>query len=194
MMRRFSNRNLEGSYRSLFPWEHHQFGDHLLRLSLDDRRKRFLGIVSNEFVRRHAREILTNRRSKVIGWFDDGRLRGAVEIVWEINGIAEAAFSVEACNQRHGIGSQLAERALRAAGNRGVRTLYTSMLGSNIGMRRLLKRCGADIVLEGPEVEGVCPTGQRSTVSILLEIVDEQSGLLTATNPYRLSNLFRSPE
>lgn len=172
-----------GTYRSLLPWEHRRYADHLLRLSAKDRRTRFMGSVSDDFIRGHAKRATTSAKSKVIGWFTGGTLRGAVEIAWSSRDAAEAAFSVEAMLRRQGVGTALASRALRAARNRGIRELIILTEADNAGMRRLGARFGASFVCDGREVEGMMPTGDASLLSVVMEVAEEQQSIAVSVRP-----------
>src|SRR6185437_9549513 len=86
-----------GMIRKLWIGEIDAYRDHLLRLDMDSRNRRFSGAVSDEFVRRHA---ASARGVGVVihGFFVDGTLRGAAElrrVGLPFAQEAEAAFSIE---------------------------------------------------------------------------------------------------
>ena len=111
-----------GSIRKLWVGETDAYRDHLLRLDPDSRYRRFSGGVSDDFIARHA--ATANEIGVVVhGFFVDSTLRGAAEL--RRNGSlftheAEAAFSIEQAWQSHGVGTELLERTLLSARNRGI--------------------------------------------------------------------------
>ena len=96
----------EGTVRKLWPTETDKFRDHLLRLDNDSRHSRFGGGVADEFIRNYVGT--TFGLSVVVhGFFVDGTLRGAAELRPlgpAFAREAEAAFSIEAPWQSHGVG------------------------------------------------------------------------------------------
>lgn len=163
-----------GNYRSLFAWEYGLYAEHLLRLPPRDRRTRFTGSVGDAYVRAHARSTLSSARTKVIGWFQGGILRGAAELCWNSDETAEAAFTIEPLYRKQGIGTSLATRLLRAAKNRGKTRITILTEADNIAMRRLGARLGAKFVVEGRDVEGTLATGTATLLSVVFEIAEEQ--------------------
>ena len=115
-----------------------KYRDHLLRLDAPSRRNRFGGAVSDDRIRDHV-ETSIGLNAVLHGFFVDGVLRGAAEL--RLIGSrffsreAEAAFSVEAPWQSHGVGSVLLERTLLAARNRGIKRLQMACLADNRRMR-----------------------------------------------------------
>ncbi|MEL6978516.1 MAG: hypothetical protein AAGM38_07560 [Pseudomonadota bacterium] len=95
-----------GVYRSLWSWEAAEYAAHLLRLDPAARRRRFHGAVSDDLLAEHAAHALASGDVRVIGWFKDGVLRGAVEIAFydaPAGREAEAAFAVEQHDRGHGV-------------------------------------------------------------------------------------------
>ena len=114
-----------GTIRKLWLGETDAYRDHLLRLDRESRHRRFSGAVSDEVIARHAATI---EESGVVvhGFFVDGVLRGAAELRHEgslFSHEAEAAFSIEQPWQSHGVGTELLERTLLTARNRGINSL-----------------------------------------------------------------------
>ena len=102
-----------GSYRKLAPAEVGQLIRHLSALAPDERRMRFQGAVSLIAIERHCRRI-DWFRTVVIGFFVDGRLRGAAELVLDralVPRDAEIAVTVEAPWQGSGVGTELVRRS-----------------------------------------------------------------------------------
>ncbi len=169
---------------------------HLLRLPEGDRRRRFHGTISEDGIEAYARLILRARRTKVIGWFHGGVLRGSAELSWSPGAPAEAAFSVEPAFRRHGVGRGLAERVRRAASNRRLESLIVYTDAGNLPMRRLAARIGAHTRMEDGEIEGRVPIGHGDAFSFWSEFAEEERGFLYAiaqglTRPWRhrLANL-----
>ena len=136
-----------GLVRKLWIGETGKYRDHLLRLDMPSRNNRFGGAVSDDRIRRHV-ESSIGLNAVLHGFFVDGTLRGAAEL--RLLGSrfftreAEAAFSVEASWQSHGIGSVLLERTLLAARNRGIRRLHMACLADNRRMQQLARKFDAE--------------------------------------------------
>jgi GNAT superfamily N-acetyltransferase len=168
--------------RKLWPTEHDQFRDHLLRLDKDTRRMRFAHGVSDSFIEDYAGR-MNEMGSIVFGYFVDGEIRAAAELRkladhWGHE--AEAAFSVERAYQDQGIGSALMGRVIRAARNRGVRLLFMSCLAENAKMQTIAKKHEAVLRFEYGEVIGeIIPNGP-DYFSLLAEAVDDRVGYMMA--------------
>src|SRR5690349_20673726 len=101
-----------GVIRKLWLGEAAPYRDHLLRLDQNSRHSRFGGGVSDEFIRNYV-DTTFGLSTAVHGFFAEGVLRGAAELRPFGPGFsreAEAAFSIEADWQSHGIGSALLQR------------------------------------------------------------------------------------
>ena len=111
----------DGIVRKLWGSDAEAYGDHLLRLDAASRRNRFGGCVADDFIRRHAAGAF-EPENVIYGFLADGILRGAAELrpLGPNAGRAEAAFSIERSWQSHGVGTELLERTLLAARNRGI--------------------------------------------------------------------------
>ncbi|SET23960.1 GNAT family N-acetyltransferase [Oceanicella actignis] len=167
-----------GVFRTLGWWEGEALLAHLRRLSPIDLNMRFHGAMSAEALARHAAEPLTADRN-VIGWFKDGVLRGAAELIL-CGDVAEAAFSVEAPFRRMGLGEALMARALRRARNRGARELVVHTTRSNRAMMRLAAAFDARMEAEMNEVEARIPVPAADAASVALDAADEEMGALGA--------------
>ena len=126
------------------------FIEHLLRLSTDDRRLRFSGIVSDDFIVRHARTFLS--QGTVFGLFVDGILRGVCQMISSpsprSNGDSqhfEIALSIEHPWQKLGFGAALLAAAHDEAARLDAESLILSCLSENIGIRRLATRFKAEM-------------------------------------------------
>lgn len=171
-----------GSMRKLWPGETLKFRDHLLRLDKSSRRMRFAHGVSDTFIEDYA-ERMSDMGSVVYGYIEGDEVRAVAELrkmgdVW--GNEAEAAFSVEATHQDHGIGSDLMGRIIRSARNRGVQRLYMSCLPENNRMQAIARKYEAELMLEPGEVVGeIVPVGPNY-FSVLAEAVDDRVGYMMA--------------
>lgn len=178
-MRR-SHRN-SGAYRSLWRWEAATYAAHLKRLDQVSRRQRFHGALSDELLERHAARALSNPAVRVIGWFKDGVLRGAVEIaLCDEDGekTAEAAFAVEESFRCGGVGARLMRRALLFACNRGAKRVNIFTETGNEPMIALASNAGARFKADGWETKGVVDSGERTVFSLGHEAVEEEAGVI----------------
>lgn len=148
---------LPGAIRPLVPEESRTLAAHLRRLDNDSRRRRFGLEVGDGFIDRYARNIDWDR-AFVLGYFEGGALRGAVEAAWPavdwLDGAAEIAVQIEAGWRRRGIASALLRAASRLARARGIAGIFFSALAENDPLRRLVRRFGVPTVLVGTELEG----------------------------------------
>ena len=170
-----------GAYRTLWSWEAAEYADHLKRLDPTARRRRFHGCVSEQALEAHAARAVGDDTVRVIGWFKDGVLRGAVEIAMldgQSEPEAEAAFTVEKSDRGHGVGHHLMERALLFARNRGAHKVHIATESENRAMIALAAGSGATLEASGQDVDGVLDAGDRTVFSIGLEAVEEEAGLL----------------
>ncbi|WP_407049271.1 GNAT family N-acetyltransferase [Methyloraptor flagellatus] len=170
-----------GSVRKLWIADLDAFRQHLTRLDPATRRQRFGMGASDEFVSRYA-ETSFKLDTLIHGWFSAGMIRGVGELRAIDGGRreAEAAFSVEAGWQNQGVGSELMERTLLAARNRGISRVYMSCLASNGHMQRLARRFGAELEYEAGDVVGLLLPPSPSPVSYMKEAVNDASGWATA--------------
>lgn len=168
-----------GAVRKLWPGETDAYRDHLLRLDTDSRQRRFSGVVSDEFIARHA---VTARGVGVVvhGFFLDGVLRGAAELrsygaVFARE--AEAAFSIEQPWQSQGMGSVLLERTLLAARNRGIKSLHMHCLADNRRMQQLARKFEADLKFDFGSVVGEVDAPRSTPLSLMREVMADAHGI-----------------
>jgi GNAT superfamily N-acetyltransferase len=179
------------AFRKLLPTEMGRYRDHLVRLDREDRYSRFAGTVSDEVISRHCQN-LDWHQTIIIGWFDQGELRGAAELRAEPRAFArraELAFSVERPWQGRGIGRALLQRALTAASNRGLRELDVLCLLENRRMQALTRRVAPVKVTAEGDVGATISIQVANQATFLLEALDEGSGLL-GTLMQRLGGLY----
>jgi GNAT superfamily N-acetyltransferase len=171
-----------GLVRKLWIGEADRYRDHLLRLDGNSRRSRFGGGVSDGFIRDYVQTTF-GLCAAVHGFFVDGVLRGAAELrpfgsplVRE----AEAALSIEAPWQSHGVGSVLLDRTLLAARNRGIRTLHMACLDTNRRMQELARKFDAALTFDFGSVVGEVAAARPTPLSVMREFVVDGHGFATA--------------
>jgi len=123
-----------------------RYCSHLIRLDAPSRRMRFFEDVSEFHVLFHAGAALSDGRI-VIGYVEDGEVRGACELL-EVDRdkhLAEAAFSVETEWRCRGIGGLLMAAMIEQARRLGVRRIEMSCLKSNLPMQALAARFTDDL-------------------------------------------------
>ena len=182
-----------GTVRKLWIGETDAYRDHLLRLDPDSRRRRFSGAVSDEFIARHA--ATANELGVVVhGFFVDGVLRGAAELR-HIGSVltheAEAAFSIEQPWQSHGVGTELLERTLLSARNRGIKSLQMLCLADNQRMQQLARKFEAGFKFDFGSVVGEVDPPRSTPLSLMREAFADTHGVATAILDAQ-SRLFRT--
>lgn len=129
--------------RGLGPSDAPDYGDHLLRLSMDDRHARFHGAISDNALRNHATGLDWNS-TLLFGAYLDGVLRGAAELVELVDGRdGEIALSVESEFQHLALGKILMAALLVSASSLGLDHLRLPFLAGNGRMRDLARDYGA---------------------------------------------------
>ena len=168
--------------RKLLPAERSHYCAHLLRLDKADRYARFTGTVSDDVIIKHC-ESLDWTRTTLLGLFDRGELRGAVELCFDRllwPGAAELAVSVETGFQGRGVGSTLVRRSLSIAANRGIRQVHLMCLSDNTRMRALSRRFGGTMERDGGEFAITFDLPRPSQVSLALEAFEDGAGAVNA--------------
>jgi len=171
-----------GVIRKLWASETDAYRDHLLRLDAESRHRRFSGAVSDEFIARHA-ATASDAGVVVHGFFVDGVLRGAAEL--RRNGSiftheAEAAFSIEHAWQSHGVGTELLERTLLSARNRGIKLLQMQCLANNQRMQQLARKFEADLSFDFGSVIGEVDPPRSTALSLMREAMADNYGVASA--------------
>lgn len=171
-----------GLIRKLWAGETDAYRDHLLRLDKDSRHRRFSGAVADEVVIRHA-ATASGTGVVVHGFFVDGTLRGAAEL--RRNGSvfsteAEAAFSIEQEWQSHGVGTELLERTLLSARNRGIKSLQMQCLANNQRMQQLARKFEADLSFDFGSVVGEVDPPRSTVLSLMREAMADGHGVAAA--------------
>ena len=181
-----------GTIRKLWLGEADAYRDHLLRLDRESRHRRFSGAVSDEVIARHAATI---EESGVVvhGFFVDGVLRGAAELRHEgslFSHQAEAAFSIEKPWQSHGVGTELLDRTLLTARNRGITHLRMNCLPENQRMQQLARKFDAEFSFDFGSVIGEVDPPRSTMLSLMREAMADSYGVASAMFDVQ-SRLFR---
>lgn len=181
--------NWGGKIRKLWPTEAEKFRDHLLRLDKDGRRMRFAHGVSDHFIIEYASH-MPELGTVIYGFVDNGEVRAAAELkkignFWGSE--AEAAFSVEADYQNHGIGMELMGRIIRSARNRRIRHLVMSCMAENQKMQHIARHYKADLRFEYEEVIGEIVPKNANYFSIMEEAAEDQVGYMMAVLDLQLT-------
>lgn len=168
--------------RKLRQGEQDDLRDHLLRLAPKDRQMRFMGNASDRSIQSYCDRI-DWLRTTVLGYFSDGDLCGAAELVQAGNRwprAAELALTVEGPFQNQGIGTELLQKALVMARNRFIRTVYMVCLLENKKMQRIAQNCEARLVIHEGEAEGTIWPLWPSYLSFAEEAATEGQALFRA--------------
>jgi len=171
-----------GTIRKLWIGETDAYRDHLLRLDRESRYRRFSGAVSDEVIARHA--TTANEVGVVVhGFFVDRVLRGAAEL--RHNGSlfshdGEAAFSIEQPWQSHGVGTELLQRTLLSARNRGITSLRMDCLAENQRMQQLARKFEAEFSFDFGSVTGEVDPPHSTPLSLIREAVADSYGVAGA--------------
>jgi GNAT superfamily N-acetyltransferase len=172
---------IDGTVRKLWGSDAEAYGEHLLRLDETSRRNRFGGTVADAFIRGHA-ERAFEPENVLYGFFADGMLRGVAELrPFSPNADrAEAAFSIERPFQSHGVGTELLDRTLLAARNRGVKQLHITCLSENQRMQQLARKFDAALRVDDDSVVGEVEAPYPTPMSLVREMIADGTGLATA--------------
>ena len=130
------------------------YADHLCRLSLEDRRMRFHGAMSDAGIRAYCDGLDWSRRL-AIGISAEGVLRGVGELARVAPvGPAELGLSVESAYRHAALGRILVAALLTAARLDAVDTVQLLMLKDNGAMQGIARDIGARLVSGAAATEG----------------------------------------
>jgi GNAT superfamily N-acetyltransferase len=152
------------SVRTLSQQELPLLRDHLLRLDRNSRRDRFQGFMDDSFIERYA-EKCANDGTIVIGFFENGMVRGAAELHppdQSSDSLPEVAFSVESSVRRRGVGSILFRKLIAEARAKGYQSLRITTGAQNEAMRALANKFGAHLKFRHGESTGTIDVTQPS--------------------------------
>ncbi|MBR1230106.1 MULTISPECIES: GNAT family N-acetyltransferase [unclassified Bradyrhizobium] len=152
--------------------------DHLLRLDRTSRHDRFHGFMDDSFIERYA-EKCANDGTVIIGYFEDGVVRGAAELhppEQSPDALPEIAFSVESSVRRKGVGSILFRKLIAEARAKAYKSLRITTGAQNEAMRALANKFGAHLTFRYGESTGSIdlakqnlPEGAPSAMATTLE-------------------------
>jgi GNAT superfamily N-acetyltransferase len=171
-----------GTIRKLWIGETAKYRDHILRLDPRSRHDRFAGAVSDDFVHRYV-DLSISLDAVVHGFFVDDVMRGAAELRplgFRFRRQAEAAISVEASWQSHGVGSALLRHTLLTARNRGFQLLHMACLAENRRMQQLARKFAAELSFDFGSVVGEVESSRPTPLSVMREMMVDSHGFATA--------------
>lgn len=139
--------------RTLGPHHRSRVLDHLLALGNNDRHLRFGHVASDEQIR-HYVELLDFSRDEVFGVFDDQLVLVAMaHLAFDGDGsMAEFGVSVHPHQRGRGFGGRLFHHAVTHARNRGATSMAIHLARENASMLAIVRRAGAHIEFDGPDV------------------------------------------
>jgi RimJ/RimL family protein N-acetyltransferase len=168
-------------FRKLLPYEIWRLREHLLRLTLADRRLRFFAGVNDDYIDSHCRR-LDALRAIVVGFFEDGVLRGAAELhlASGFAGRAELAVTVEGDWQGNHIGTELLGHAITVAENRGMRTIEMVCLIDNRRMQHVARKFTDRLDVVDDQAEAHLKVPYPTQLSLWQEATMDGMGLMTS--------------
>lgn len=174
-----------GLFRKLGAADAAAMVEHLCRLPDSDRRLRFHGTVSAEWIANRYTS-LDWSRTVAVGVFVEGVLRGFVELAFDHplpapESRAELAISIEPAFQHSGLGRALTGRAVTIARNRGAQHLTMLCLPENLPMRRIAKRLSGVLHQEDGTVEAELDLTAPTPASYWLEAVQDAGDVVAGS-------------
>ena len=166
-----------GLIRPLTPSELPNYLEHLLRLDSADRRMRFGFQSGDTGLRMHVQRI-DLRTGHILALFDDLDVVAAAHMVRAGDDVAEFAFSVDREWRGRGVGSELFDRAVLWARNRGIRRAIVYCLNENQAMRHIARKAGGQMTVSAGETEGRLELLPATPLSLLVEQASECSAWL----------------
>ena len=158
--------------RQLTPSELPNYLEHLLRLDSADRRMRFGFQIGDTGLRAHVQRI-DLRTGHILALFDDLDVVAAAHIERASDDVAEFAFSVDRERRGRGVGSELFDRAVLWARNRGIRRAIVYCLNENQAMRHIARKAGGQMTVSAGETEGRLELLPATPLSLLVEQASE---------------------
>jgi GNAT superfamily N-acetyltransferase len=157
--------------RKLGPTDLNRLKNHFARLDHDDRYLRFGHQISDSAMNDYLERIDWGR-AIVLGYLDNGALRGAVEIVpfgRDAPEGAELALTVEKPWRGTGVGYELCRNALILACNRYIRDVTMMCLAENVPMQRIARKLRGRVTRMDSEVESRVVLPRPTPWSIMQE-------------------------
>ena len=167
-------------FRKLWPQDAGALTAHLLRLDPEQRAFRFGHVVADEWIVRYCADTDWTR-SVTLGCWIAGDLRGIMELkmvdrVWPRH--AEAALSVERAFEARGIGTELFDRGLLIARNRGITRICVLCLPENHRMQQIVQKLRPRVAQSGDQVECEIELTVPNPLSLAAELCDDGCALV----------------
>ena len=166
-----------GLIRPLTPSELPNYLEHLLRLDSADRRMRFGFQIGDTGLRAHVQRI-DLRTGHILALFDDLDVVAAAHIARASDDVVEFAFSVDRERRGRGVGSELFDRAVLWARNRGIRRAIVYCLNENQAMRHIARKAGVQMTVAAGETDGWLELLPATPLSLLVEQASERTAWL----------------
>lgn len=150
--------------------------EHLLALDENDRHLRFGHVASDEQIGAYVAG-LDFARDEVFGMFDSRlKLVAMAHLAFDgRHGLAEFGVSVLPHVRGRGFGGRLFELAVMHARNRGASAMTIHLARENSAMLSIVRRAGAQISSEGPDVEASLGLPANTLGSQLEALVEHQA-------------------
>jgi RimJ/RimL family protein N-acetyltransferase len=124
---------------------------HFAQLDTGDLRMRFGRTPDRDWLRLYV-EGIDCARDAVLGIRDGARLIGVAHVAL-FDGAAELGLSVLPTHRRQGVATALFDRGVLHARNRGIVELFIHCLSENAAMRRIARRAGMRVLVEGVDTD-----------------------------------------
>lgn len=164
--------------RILLAHERHRYAEHLCSLDADARRLRFARAINAQGIRDYVAGLDQTRHAILVHEDDRLAIAGAVLVTCRDRALAEMAFSVDRAWRGQGLATELAHRAMLWARNRDIKQVGIYCLVENVPMRRLARRIGMSVTIEGADCEGTLVLPRRTPLSVMQEMIGEGTALL----------------
>jgi hypothetical protein len=158
---------------------------HFAGLSHQDLRMRFGRSPDPNWLRLYV-EGIDYGRDAVLGVREGGALVGVAHVAL-FDGAAELGLSVLPSHRRRGIASALFDRGALHARNRGVVELFIHCLSENQAMRRIARKAGMRVLVEGVDADAWIELPPPTPFTLGQELVARQLTLvdLAMHSPWR---------
>lgn len=168
---------IEAAIRTLTPMEFGAYGEHLRRLSPEDRGLRFGRFVDDGWIDAYVAALDPLTTSILVHQGADLAVRGAVQISRHSAGEAELAFTVDSALRGSGLGRRLMARALLFLRNRGIRRACLHTTFANKAMRRVAVAVGMALDFTDGDVVASMTLPAATPLSVAEEWMAEAVGL-----------------
>jgi RimJ/RimL family protein N-acetyltransferase len=160
---------------------------HFAQLDTRDLRLRFGRTPDAEWLRLYV-DGIDFGRDTVLGVRDADRLAGVTHLAL-FEGAAELGLSVAPSDRRLGIASAMFDRGVLHARNRGVVELFMHCLSENRAMRRIARKAGMRILVEGTDTDAWIELPPATPYTLGQELMAQQLTLvdLTLRTQWRLA-------